>query len=154
MKTIDSKMDVRGRKIGIVVCRWNEYVNQMLLDGALDELKKHGDPEVVVVKVPGTWEIPVTAQALIQDEMVDAVIALGTILQGATAHADMLAEDVSSALSWMQVEYRTPITWGVLTPENQEQAVERAGMKLGNKGREAALAAIEMVGVLSELRTD
>lgn len=154
MKTIDSKMDVSGRKIGIVVCRWNEYVNKMLLDGALDELKKHGDPEVVVVKVPGTWELPVAAQALIQDELVDAVVALGTVLQGATAHADMLAEDVSSALTWMQVEYRTPIAWGVLTPENQEQAIERAGMKLGNKGREAALAAIEMVGVLSAVRSD
>ena len=154
METIDAQMDVSGRRIGIVVCRWNEYVNQMLLDGALDELKKHGDPEVLVVKVPGSWEIPIAAQALIQDELVDGVIALGTILQGATTHADMLAEDVSSALSWMQVEYRTPISWGVLTPENQEQAIERAGMKMGNKGREAALACVEMVSKLAKMRSE
>ena len=147
-------MDVSGKKIGVVVCRWNEYVNQMLLEGALDELKKHGDPEVLVVKVPGTWEIPVTARTLIEEQKVDAVIALGTILQGATAHAEMLAEDVSSALMWMQVNLRTPIAWGILTPENQDQAVERAGMKMGNKGREAALAAIEMVGVLSGLQSE
>lgn len=152
MKTIDGNMDVSGRKFGVIVCEWNEYVNKMLLDGALDELKRHGDPEVVVVKVPGTWEIPITAQSLIQDAQVDAVIALGTILQGATAHADMLAEDVSSALSWLQVETRTPIAWGVITPETQEQAIERAGMKLGNKGREATLAAIEMVNVLDDVR--
>ena len=145
-------MDASGKKVGIVVCRWNEYVNQMLLEGALDELRKHGDPEVEVVKVPGTWEGPVPALALIEEEGVDAVIALGTILQGATAHAEMLASDVSSALMWMQVEKRTPIAWGILTPENQEQAIERAGMKMGNKGREAALAAIEMMGVLAQTR--
>ncbi|HXH60740.1 MAG TPA: 6,7-dimethyl-8-ribityllumazine synthase, partial [Fimbriimonadaceae bacterium] len=88
----------------------------------------------------------------IEEEGVDAVIALGTILQGATAHAEMLASDVSSALMWMQVEKRTPIAWGILTPENQEQAIERAGMKMGNKGREAAQAAIEMMGVLAQTR--
>jgi 6,7-dimethyl-8-ribityllumazine synthase len=83
---------------------------------------------------------------------VDAVVALGTILQGATAHADMLASDVSTALMQMQVELKAPIAWGILTPDTQEQAVERAGMKLGNKGREAALAAIEMANVLGSLR--
>ena len=153
MKTIAGKMDASGKRVGIVVCRWNEYVNQMLLEGALDELKTHGDPEVLVVKIPGTWEIPVTVQALIEDENVDAVIALGTILQGATAHAEMLAEDVSSALMKLQVETKTPIAWGLLTPESQEQAIERAGMKQGNKGREAALAAVEMLSVLDALRS-
>lgn len=145
-------MDVAGKKFGIVVCRWNEYVNQMLLEGAMDELKKHGDPEVLVVKVPGTWEIPLTVKAFIESDKVDAVIALGTILHGATAHADMLAEDVSSALMQIQMDTKTPVAWGILTPENQDQAIERAGMKMGNKGREAALAAIEMVGILSEIR--
>lgn len=144
-------MDVSGKKIGIVVCRWNEYVNQMLLEGALDELKKHGDPEVMVVKVPGTWEVPLAVKTFVESDKVDAVIALGTILQGATAHADMLAQDVSSALMKIQMETKTPVAWGILTPENQEQAIERAGMKMGNKGREAALAAIEMVGVLEDI---
>jgi 6,7-dimethyl-8-ribityllumazine synthase len=146
-------MDVSGRKFGVVVCRWNEYVNQMLLDGALDELKKHGDPEVLIVKVPGTWELPLAVKALIESDKVDAVVALGTILQGATTHADMLASDVSSALMALQMETNAPVAWGILTPENQEQAIERAGMKLGNKGREAALAAIEMVNVLGSLRS-
>jgi 6,7-dimethyl-8-ribityllumazine synthase len=89
---------------------------------------------------------------LIESEKVDAVVALGTILQGATAHADMLASDVSTALMQMQVELKAPIAWGILTPDTQEQAIERAGMKLGNKGREAALAAIEMANVLGSLR--
>ena len=145
-------MDVSSKKFGVVVCRWNEYVNQMLLEGALDELKKHGDPEVLVVKVPGTWEVPLAVKGLVASDKVDAVIALGTILQGATSHAEMLASDVSSALMKLQMEQNAPISWGILTPENQEQAIERAGMKMGNKGREAALAAIEMVNVLGSLR--
>jgi 6,7-dimethyl-8-ribityllumazine synthase len=150
--TLEPGMDVSGKKFGVVVCRWNEYVNQMLLDGALDELKKHGDPEVLVVKVPGTWEVPLAVKGLVESDKVDAVIALGTILQGATSHAEMLASDVSSALMKLQMELNAPIAWGILTPENQEQAIERAGMKMGNKGREAALAAIEMVNVLGSLR--
>ena len=145
-------MDVSGKKFGVVVCRWNEYVNQMLLEGALDELKKHGDPEVLVVKVPGTWEVPLAVKGLVESDKVDAVIALGTSIQGATSHAEMLASDVSSALMKLQMEQNAPISWGILTPENQEQAIERAGMKMGNKGREAALAAIEMVNVLGSLR--
>ncbi|MEX2242711.1 MAG: 6,7-dimethyl-8-ribityllumazine synthase [Fimbriimonadaceae bacterium] len=152
MESLEPGMDASGKKFGIVVCRWNEYVNQMLLEGALDELKKHGDPEVLVVKVPGTWELPLAVRALIESDKVDGVVALGTILQGATAHADMLASDVSTALMQMQVELKAPIAWGILTPDTQEQAIERAGMKLGNKGREAALAAIEMTNVLGSLR--
>ena len=152
MEVLDPSMDVSGKKFGVVVCRWNEYVNQMLLEGALDELKKHGDPEVLVVKVPGTWELPLAVRALIESDKVDAVVALGTILQGATPHAEMLASDVSTALMNLQMELKAPVAWGILTPESQEQAIERAGMKLGNKGREAALAAIEMVNVLGSLR--
>ena len=91
--------------------------------------------------MPGTWELPLAVRALIESDKVDAVVALGTILQGATAHAEMLASDVSTALMQMQVELKAPIAWGILTPDTQEQAIERAGMKLGNKGREAALAA-------------
>ena len=152
MGQLETSMDASGKTFGIVVCRWNEYVNQMLLDGALDELKKHGDPETLVVKVPGSWEIPLAVKTMAESKKVDGVIALGTILQGATAHADMLASDVSSALMSIQMEGQLPVSWGILTPDTQEQAIERAGMKLGNKGREAALAAIEMVNVLGSLR--
>ena len=153
MKAVDGMMDASGRRIGIVVSRWNEYVTKMLLEGALEELKTHGDPQVTVVRVPGAWEMPVAARALIEEEKVDAVVALGCILQGATSHAAQLTEDVSSSLMRMQIETRTPIAWGVLTPESQEQAIERSGMKLGNKGREAALAAVEMMNVLSAMRS-
>ena len=152
MKAVDGMMDASGRRVGIVVSRWNEYVTKMLLEGALDELKTHGGPQVTVVRVPGAWELPLAVKALIEDEKVDAVIALGCILQGATSHAAQLTEDVSSSLMRMQIETRTPIAWGVLTPETQEQAIERSGMKLGNKGREAALAAVEMMNVLSAMR--
>jgi 6,7-dimethyl-8-ribityllumazine synthase len=145
-------MDASGKRFGVVVSRWNEYVNQMLLEGALDELERHGNPEVLVVKVPGSWEIPLAVRTLLESEKVDAVVALGTILQGATGHAEMLASDVSTTLMNMQLELKAPIAWGILTPENQEQAIERAGMKVGNKGREAALAAIEMANVLGSLR--
>lgn len=153
MKAVDGMMDASGRRVGIVVSRWNEYVTKMLLEGALDELKTHGGPQVTVVRVPGAWEIPLAVKALIEDEKADAVIALGCILQGATSHAAQLTEDVSSSLMRMQIETRTPIAWGVLTPESQEQAIERSGMKLGNKGREAALAAVEMMNVLSAMRS-
>ncbi len=153
MKAVDGMMDASGRRVGIVVSRWNEYVTKMLLEGALDELKTHGGPQVTVVRVPGAWEMPLAIKALIEDEKVDAVIALGCILQGATSHAAQLTEDVSSSLMRMQIETRTPIAWGVLTPESQEQAIERSGMKLGNKGREAALAAVEMMNVLSAMRS-
>ncbi|MCH8978048.1 MAG: 6,7-dimethyl-8-ribityllumazine synthase [Armatimonadetes bacterium] len=153
MKAVDGMMDASGRRIGIVVSRWNEYVTKMLLEGALDELKTHGNPQVTVVRVPGAWEIPLAVKALIEDEKVDAVIALGCILQGATSHAAQLTEDVSSSLMRMQIEARTPIAWGVLTPESQEQAIERSGMKMGNKGREAALAAVEMMNVLAAMRS-
>ena len=153
MKAVDGMMDASGRRIGIVVSRWNEYVTKMLLEGALDELKTHGNPQITVVRVPGAWEMPVAARALIEEEKVDAVVALGCILQGATSHAAILTEDVSSALMRMQIETRTPIAWGILTPESQEQAIERSGMKMGNKGREAALAAVEMLNVLSAMRS-
>ena len=153
MKAVDGMMDASGRRVGIVVSRWNEYVTKMLLEGALDELKTHGGPQVVVVRVPGAWEMPLAVKALIEDEKVDAVVALGCILQGATSHAAQLTEDVSSSLMRMQIETRTPIAWGVLTPQSQEQAIERSGMKMGNKGREAALAAVEMMNVLSAMRS-
>ncbi len=146
-------MNVSGKRIGIVVSRWNELVVQMLLDGAVDTLRGHGGPETTVAYVPGTWETPIAAKAMV-DAGYDGVIVLGCILQGATTHAQMLAEDVSKSLMQIQLESGVPVTWGVLTPETQEQALERAGLKLGNKGREAALAAIEMIDVLGQISTD
>ena len=151
MNAIEAKMNADGKHIGIVVSRWNELVTNALLEGALAELRSHGDPQVTVVRVAGTWEIPTICKALLEKDC-DAVIALGCILQGATPHAGLLAADVSSAIMALQVEMGKPISWGVLTPENQSQAFERAGMKFGNKGREAALAVIESLSVLDQIR--
>lgn len=146
-------MDAGGRRVAIVVSRWNELVTKELLAGALDELRRYGDPEVTVVHVPGTWEIPpVVARLLAGEERFDAVIALGCILQGQTPHAAILGGDVGGALMGLQVTHQTPVAWGILTPDTQEQALDRAGLKMGHKGREAALAAIETMSVLERLR--
>ena len=145
-------MDAAGRRVAVVVSRWNELVTKELLAGALDELRRYGDPEVTVVHVPGTWEIPpVVARLLTSVEKPDAVIALGCILQGQTPHAAILGGDVGGALMSLQVEHQIPVAWGILTPDTQEQGLDRAGLKMGNKGREAALAAIETMSVLGKL---
>ena len=146
-------MDASGKRFAIVVSRWNELVTKQLLEGALDELAAHGNPTVEAINVPGTWELPVAVRKLVtrKQKRPDAVIALGCILQGQTTHAKLLGGDVSSALMALQTELGIPIAWGVLTPDSMEQALERAGMKHGNKGREAALAAIEMASLLDNL---
>jgi 6,7-dimethyl-8-ribityllumazine synthase len=152
MNEIRGTMDAAGRRFAIVVSRWNELVTKELLAGALDELKRYGDPEVTVIHVPGTWEVPpVVAELLAGENRPDAVLALGCILQGQTPHAALLGGDVGGALMGLQVQYRTPIAWGILTPDTQEQGLDRAGLKLGNKGREAAQAAIETLSVLKKL---
>ncbi len=148
---VRGKMDAKGKTIGVVVARWNELVTKELLEGALDTLAAHG-ATATVVHVPGTWEIPVAATALVDDKKVDAVVALGCILQGQTTHAQLLAGDVSRALMKLQTRSGVPVAWGILTPDTQEQALERTGLKHGNKGREAASAAVEMIGVLAQLR--
>lgn len=140
-------VDLKGLKVAVVVARWNELVTKALTEGAVEALESCG-ADVVVAKVAGAWEIPVVARAFVMCERYAGVVALGCILQGATSHAAMLASDVSNALMRLQMETGVPVSWGVLTPENQDQALERAGMKLGNKGREAALALAETIGLL------
>jgi 6,7-dimethyl-8-ribityllumazine synthase len=153
MNSIAGQMDAKGKRFAVIVSRWNELVTKELLEGALEALERHGSPEVTVVHVPGTWEIPCAARALLgANPPPDGVIALGCILQGQTPHAKLLGADVGTALMGLQVETGIPITWGVLTPDTQEQALERAGLKHGNKGREAALAAIEMASVIQQIK--
>lgn len=151
MKTISGQVNAKGKKVAIIVSRWNELITKQLLEGAIDALAAHGDPDVLVVHTPGTWEMPPVAARLIAQGKVDGVVALGCILQGATTHAQLLAGDVSSALMRLQTESGIPIGWGILTPENAEQGLDRAGLKMGNKGREAALAVVEMMSVLPAL---
>ena len=148
MQEISAKPTKKGKKVAIIVSRWNELVTKALLEGATDTLQSAGITDITVAHVPGTWEIPVVAQKLLKDH--DGVVALGCILQGATTHAALLAGDVSGALMNLQMETGKPITWGILTPESQEQALERAGMKLGNKGREAAGALLEVLSILDQ----
>jgi len=143
-------MSAEGRKFVIVVSRWNELVTKELLDGALSELERYGADDVDVVHVPGTWEVPVAAAKAAKGKP-SAIIALGCILQGQTPHAKLLGGDVGSALMGLQVATGIPIAWGILTPETQDQALDRAGLKHGNKGREAALAAIEMASALEQI---
>jgi 6,7-dimethyl-8-ribityllumazine synthase len=149
---VRATMASTGRRFAIVVSRWNEIVTKQLVEGALDELQRYGAPQVDVIHVPGTWEIPPTVKKLVSSSNPpEAVIALGCILQGQTAHAQLLGADVGSALMTLQVESKVPIAWGILTPETLEQAFDRSGAKHGNKGREAAQAALEMVGLLEQL---
>jgi len=146
-------MDAAGKRFAIVVSRWNELVTKELLEGALSELKRCGDPEVEVIHVPGTWEMPPVVKALVTRTVnrPNAVIALGCILQGQTPHAKLLGSDVGGALMGLQVAHGVPIAWGVLTPDTQDQALDRAGLKLGNKGREAAQAAVETASLLEQI---
>jgi 6,7-dimethyl-8-ribityllumazine synthase len=152
MDTVEGRAEGQGKHVGVVVARWNELVTKQLLEGCLDELRRCGDPQVTVVRVPGSWEIPLAAAALVERGDVDGIVALGCILQGETSHAGQLAGDVSGALMSLQNASGVPVAWGVLTPETPEQALDRAGLKAGNKGREAALAVLETVSVLSQLR--
>lgn len=153
MKEIRGKMDASKKQFAVIVSRWNELITKELLAGALDELERHGAKKVTVVHVSGTWEIPPVAKKLLASGKADAVIALGCIMQGQTPHAKLLGGDVGGALMALQTEYALPVTWGILTPDTQDQALDRAGLKMGNKGREAALASIELSDVLSQIES-
>lgn len=151
MTEVRGRMTAEGRRFAVIVSRWNELITEPLLVGALDTIQAHGNDDPLVIRVPGTWEIPAVAASLLAKNRVDAVICLGCILQGATSHAQQLADEVGRALMELQTHYQKPVAWGILTPETSEQAFDRAGLKVGHKGREAALAAIETADVLSRL---
>ncbi|MCC6221267.1 MAG: 6,7-dimethyl-8-ribityllumazine synthase [Deltaproteobacteria bacterium] len=137
----------------IVASRFNGQVTQLLVDGAIDAIIRHGGSEggVTVVRVPGSFEIPVTVRKLALLGKFDAIIALGTLIEGETDHYRLICDEVASGLMQVSLETLTPVTFGVLTVKNSEHARERAGGKAGNKGWEAAVAAIEMVNVLSQV---
>jgi len=153
MKTIDGKLDAKGLKFGIVIARFNEFISGKLLAGCVDGLKRHGADEknLEVVWSPGSFEIPLLAKKMVQGGKYDAVICLGAIIRGATPHFDYVAAEVSKGVAQVGLESGVPVIFGVLTTDNLEQAIERAGTKGGNKGFDAALAAIEMANLLKEL---
>jgi 6,7-dimethyl-8-ribityllumazine synthase len=153
MKVIEGKLDAKGMKMAIVVSRFNDFINSKLLEGAVDGLLRHGasDDDIQVIKVPGAFEIPLAAHKVATAGKVDAIICLGAVIRGATPHFDFVASEVSKGIAQSSMATGVPITFGVLTTDTIEQAVERAGTKSGNKGWDVALAAIEMVQVLKKL---
>jgi 6,7-dimethyl-8-ribityllumazine synthase len=142
-----------SKRFAIVVSRFNSALTDRLLEGAIDCLRRHGvrEENILVVKVPGAWEIPLAAKKLAKNPSIDAVVALGAVIRGATPHFEYVAAEVSKGLANVALETEKPVTFGVITADTLEQAVERAGTKMGNKGWEAAQAAIEMVEVLDAI---
>lgn len=143
-----------GLKYAIVVSRFNEFITSKLLSGALDALKRHGakEEEIYVAWVPGAFEIPFAAQKLAESGKYDAVITLGTVIRGSTTHYDYVCNEVSKGVAAVGLKTGVPTIFGVVTTENIEQAIERAGTKAGNKGWDAALAAIEMANLTKQLQ--
>lgn len=153
MHTLEGKLAGDGLRIALIVSRFNSFITERLLDGALDCLRRHGvtDNAITVVRVPGAWEIPLIAKRLVSRPDFDAVICLGAVIRGSTPHFDYVAAEVSKGVAQVALESGIPVLFGVLTTDTLEQAVERAGSKAGNKGYAAAEAALEMVNLLKEM---
>ena len=151
---IEGNLSAAGRSFGVVASRFNDFIVRQLLDGALDAIARHGgDLRVVdVIWVPGSYEIPVAAKQLALSGRYDAIICLGAVIRGATAHFDYVAGQAASGISSAALETNVPVIFGVITTETIEQAIERAGTKLGNKGFEAAVTAIEMADLMPRIR--
>ncbi|MDR5727742.1 MAG: 6,7-dimethyl-8-ribityllumazine synthase [Terriglobia bacterium] len=150
---IEGDLSAAGMRFGIVVARWNAVITDRLLQGALDALLRSGAKKdaITIVRVPGSWEIPAAARLLADSRQVDAIVTLGVLLRGDTAHYEAIYTEVSRGIGQSQQETGVPHSFGVLTCETLEQALDRAGLKMGNKGFEAALAAIEMVAVKKKI---
>ena len=153
MNVLEGKLVAKGMKVGIVAARFNEFIVSKLLSGALDGLRRHDvtEDDIAVAWVPGAFEIPVAAQKMAGSGKYDAVICLGTVIRGSTSHYDYVCNEVSKGIAHVSMESQIPVLFGVLTTENIEQAIERAGTKAGNKGYDCALSAIEMVNLLKEI---
>lgn len=152
-KTYQGKLIATGKKFGIVVSRFNEFITRKLLDGAIDALLRHdaSEKDIEIVWTPGSFEIPLVAKKLALTKKFDAVICLGAIIAGDTPHYEYIASQVTKSLSQIALETGVPLTFGILTTDNLEQAIERAGTKAGNKGAQAAEGAIEMVNLLTQI---
>lgn len=153
VKTIEGKLTVADEKFAIVVSRFNEFITSKLLSGAIDELVRHGAKEdnITVVWSPGAFEIPVLTKKLAKTGSYNAIISLGAVIRGATPHFDYVSSEISKGVANVSLETGVPVIFGVLTTENIEQAIERAGTKAGNKGSDAAKSAIEMANLLKLL---
>ena len=153
VKTIEGNLVVKGKKFGIVNSRFNEFITQKLLDGALDALLRHGveEKEIEVAWVPGSFEIPYAARKMAQSGGYDAIICLGAVIRGDTPHFDYICSQVTKGVAETALSTGVPTIYGLVTADTLEQAIDRAGTKAGNKGRDAALSAIEMVNLFLEM---
>lgn len=150
---IEGNLDAKGLSFGIVVSRFNSFICERLLEGAIDALVRHGaaDADITVARIPGAFEIPLAAKTMAASRKFDAVICLGAVIRGSTPHFEYVSSEVSKGVASVSLESGVPVAFGVLTTDTIEQAVERAGTKAGNKGFEAAVTAIETVNVLKAL---
>jgi 6,7-dimethyl-8-ribityllumazine synthase len=153
MKYFEGNLNAKDKKFGIIVARFNSFISERLLEGALDTLSRSGanDKDIEIARVPGAYEIPLAAQKMAQSKKYDAVICLGAVIRGATPHFDYVSGEVAKGVAMVSLESGVPVIFGVLTTDTIEQAIERAGTKAGNKGSDCAFAAIEMTNLLSEM---
>ena len=153
MKKFEGKLVAQDSKVAIISTRFNEFISSKLVDGAVDGLTRHGmnDDEIDIYYVPGAFEIPVIASKLANSKKYDAVIALGAVIRGATSHYDYVCSEVSKGVANVSLQTGVPVLFGVLTTDNIEQAIERAGTKSGNKGDDCAICAIEMINLIKQI---
>ncbi len=153
IQTIEGALTPEGGKFALVVGRFNSFIVESLLAGAIDTLKRHGvdDSAITIVRAPGAFEIPLVVKKIAQQNKHDAIIALGAVIRGGTPHFEYVAGECTKGLAQVGLEFSVPIAFGVLTVDTIEQAIERAGTKAGNKGEEAAMSALEMVSLLKQL---
>lgn len=152
MKTYQGRLEAKGLKIGIVVSRFNQFISERLLEGALDALYKIGaeDKDISIYKVPGSFEVPSVAKKLAKAKKVDGIICLGVLIRGDTPHFDFLGAEVTKGLAQVSMEESVPVSFGILTVDTLEQGIERAGTKAGNKGYDSAFALVETLSLLKE----
>ena len=155
MRELSGKLDASGKRFALVVGRFNSFISERLVEGALDCIVRHGgrEEDVTLIRVPGSFEITGAVRAAAESGQYDAVITLGALIRGSTPHFDHIARSLTSGVSALAAEARVVVTFGVLTTDSVEQAVERAGTKNGNKGFDAALAAIEMIHLYAQIRS-
>lgn len=153
-KVIEGNLIAKGKKFGIVASRFNDLITKELVSGCLDTLIRHGaeDSNLLVTWVPGTFEMPVVAQKLAKSKVYDAIICLGTIIRGSTPHFEYIAAEAAKGIAKVSQDTGLPVIFGVITADTIEQAIERGGTKDGNKGRDAAVSAIEMANVLAQIK--
>lgn len=153
-RMIEGQLNGKGAKVAIVAARWNDFMGQKLVDGAVDTLRRHGvaDDDITIVMIPGSYEIPFVTKQVASSGKFDAVVCIGVLIRGGTIHFDLIASEASKGIANVSMETGVPCTFGVITTETIEQAIERCGSKAGNKGAEAALAALELINLGTDLK--